>query len=387
MKISIPKERRPYEYRVAAVPETVKKLIEAGAEVYVEGGAGEGADILDAEYEAVGAHLATSPKELFKNADLVLKVQRPLLKKEGSVDEIDLIPEGATLIGLLGYDQHEAHRDAYAKKNLNVISLENIPRITRAQAMDVLSSQANLAGYKAVIDGAAVFGKAFPMMMTAAGTIKPAIVLVLGAGVAGLQAIATAKRLGAVVLVFDVRPAAKEQVESLGGKFIEVPAEEDAETEGGYAKEMSEAYKLKQAALIHETVKKADVVITTALIPGRPAPVLITEEMVKDMKPGSVIVDLAVEAGGNCPLTEYGKVVTKHNVTLVGYPNMPARLARDSSPLFARNVLQLFNLLWDKEKKALHLDLNDEIVAASTRLIQGKIPESSPSTAAKKKEA
>ncbi|MGB1539821.1 MAG: Re/Si-specific NAD(P)(+) transhydrogenase subunit alpha, partial [Rickettsiales bacterium] len=325
MKIAVLKEQAKGELRVAATPDTVKKFIDAGAKVSVETGAGEGSSIADAAYKDVGASIHKSLAETVKGADVVLAVQGP----EG--EALATLPKGTHLIAMLNPLGDKKYSDALAKHGLTAFAMELMPRISRAQAMDVLSSQSNLAGYRAVIDAGAAFGKATPMMMTAAGTVAPAKVLVLGAGVAGLQAIATAKRLGAVVSAFDVRPAVKEQVESLGAKFVEVLSEETegAETAGGYAKEMSEDYKRKQSELIHETCKKMDIVITTALIPGKPAPVLISEEMVKDMKPGSVIVDLAVTAGGNCPLSKADKEVVKGGVKILSYTNVPSRVVVD----------------------------------------------------------
>jgi proton-translocating NAD(P)+ transhydrogenase subunit alpha len=362
MKIAIPKERRAHEARVAASPETVKKMIALGCEVVVEKGAGGGAAIVDQAYQDAGAKLAATAKAAIEGADVVLKVQGPQVG--GKDDELGLFAKGTVLIASLDALRARDEIAALAKAGVTAFAMDLVPRVTRAQSMDVLSSQANLAGYKAVLDGAAEFGKAFPMMMTAAGRINPANVLVMGAGVAGLQAIATARRLGAVVHATDVRPAAKEQVESLGGKFVAVEDEEfrQAETAGGYAKEMSDAYKKKQAALIAETIPKMDVVITTAAIPGRPAPKLVSADMVKSMKPGSVIVDLAVETGGNCELTQAGKVVTKHGVKIVGHYNVPSRLAADTSQLYARNVLNFLALLIDKETKALAIDMDDEII-------------------------
>ena len=364
MKIAIPKERRQYEARVAATPDTVKKLIGLGAEVVVETGAGEGASLPDSYFKEAGATIAPDAAATLGDADIVLKVQRPLTEAEGGPDELSLMKKGSILVGLLAPYAHRDQVEAYAKHGVAAFAMELLPRITRAQSMDVLSSQSNLAGYKAVIDAAAEFRRAFPMMMTAAGTVAPARVLILGAGVAGLQAIATARRLGAIVSAFDVRPAVKEQVESLGANFVEVESEEaeSAETAGGYAREMSEDYKRRQAEKIHETLKKQDIAICTALIPGKPAPVLIPEETVKDMKPGSVIVDLAVEAGGNCPLSEFGQVVTKHGVTIMGHANMPARLATDSSALFARNLLTFLGLLIDEESKQIKIDWEDDII-------------------------
>ena len=321
MKIGIVKETRPGERRVAASPDTVKKFVGLGFEVLVEAGAGTTAAIPDAAFEGAGAKIVKTAKDAVGSADVILKVQKP------SSDEIKLLPKGGALVCLMEPYKDKALIDALAAQGVTTFALEFVPRITRAQSMDVLSSQSNLAGYRSVLDAGYEFGRAFPMMMTAAGTVPPARILVMGAGVAGLQAIATAKRLGAVVSATDVRPAAKEQVESLGGTFVAVEDEEfkEAETAGGYAKEMSDPYKKKQAeTLVAETIKKQDIVITTALIPGRPAPVLVTEEMVKTMKPGSVIVDLAVEQGGNCPLSEAGKVVEKHGVHWLAIPTCRA---------------------------------------------------------------
>jgi NAD(P) transhydrogenase subunit alpha len=362
MKIAIPKERRAHESRVAASPETVKKLIALGAEVAVEKGAGAAASFSDQAYKDAGADVAKDAESAMTGAAVVLKVQRPIVG--GKDDELKGYAAGTLLIANLDPYRERADMEALAKAGLTAFAMELVPRITRAQSMDVLSSQANLAGYKAVLDAAAEYCRAIPMMMTAAGRINPANVLVMGAGVAGLQAIATARRLGAVVFATDVRPASKEQVQSLGAKFVAVEDEEfkQAETAGGYAKEMSDAYKKKQADLIAETIKKQDIVITTAAVPGRPAPRLISEDMVKTMKPGAVIVDLAVETGGNCELSQPGKVVTKHGVRIVGHINVPGRLAEDASALYARNVLNLLQLVVDKETKALKIDWEDEII-------------------------
>ncbi len=363
MKIAIPKERRPGELRVAATPETVKKFVGLGAEVAVEAGAGAGSSIPDAYYRDAGAAIAPDANACLSGADVILKVQRPMTAAEG-MDELAPAKPGALLIGMLTPFANKDQVADYARRKIDAFAMELVPRITRAQAMDVLSSQSNLAGYKAVLDGAAEFGRIFPMMMTAAGTVPPARVFVMGVGVAGLQAIATAKRLGAIVSGYDVRPAVKEQVESLGATFVMVESEEtkEAETKGGYAKEMSEEYKRKQAAKVHETLKKQDVAICTDLIPGRKAPVLITDAMLKDMKPGSVVVDLAVEAGGNCEGSEVGKVVQKYGVKIVGHANVPSRVAVDASALYARNLLQLMGLLVDKETKGLKINWDDEIV-------------------------
>ncbi|MEO3431063.1 Re/Si-specific NAD(P)(+) transhydrogenase subunit alpha [Pelagibius sp. CAU 1746] len=369
MKIAIPKEQRPDESRVAASPETVKKLINLGFEVAVEKGAGLGAAIPDAAYEAAGAAIAADATVAFGSADVVAKVRRPL------PEETKGLKAGTLVISIAdpfrAGDELKPLQDA----GVTAFAMDLIPRITRAQSMDVLSSQSNLAGYKAVLDAAAAYGSAFPQMMTAAGTVPPAKALVMGAGVAGLQAIATAKRLGAIVSATDVRPAAKEQVESLGGKFVAVEDEEfkQAETAGGYAKEMSPEYQKKQAALIAETIAKMDIVITTALIPGRPAPKLISKEMVESMKPGSVIVDLAVETGGNCELSQPGKVVDVNGVKIVGYVNVPSRLAADASALYARNIYNFIELLVDKEEKKLAVNWEDQIVADTCIIRDGKL--------------
>ena len=375
MKIAIPKERRPHERRVAASPDTVTKFIGLGFDVAVETGAGDGASIPDAAFAEAGATVVADEAAALADADIVLKVQRPLIGGEDGADEVAEMKRGAILIGTLVALQHPDDVAAYAKAGLTAFSLELLPRITRAQSMDVLSSQSNLAGYKAVLDGTHEFGRAFPMMMTAAGTIPPARVLILGAGVAGLQAIATARRLGAVVSAYDVRPVVKEQVESLGAKFVEVDAAaiREAETEGGYAKEMSEDYRKKQNHVLCEVLAKQDVAICTALIPGRPAPVLITEDMVKSMRPGSVIVDLAVEQGGNCPLSEYGEVVVRHGVTIVGHANVPSRLARDATAMYARNLLNFLTPLVDAETRELAIDWDDEIIKACLITRDGRV--------------
>lgn len=377
--IAIAKETADYEKRVAATPETVKKLAALGATLVVENGAGEASSFSDKLYQDAGATIAKSYAEAVSGADVVLKVQTSLADLEG-------MKKDALLIGLFAPYQNADLLSAAATKGVTALSMELVPRITRAQAMDVLSSQSNLAGYKAVLDAAEHFNRAFPMMMTAAGTIAPARVFVMGAGVAGLQAIATAKRLGAVVSATDVRPASKEQVESLGGTFIAVQDEEfkAAETTGGYAKEMSAEYKAKQAALVEETIAKQDIVITTALIPGRPAPKLITAKMVESMKPGSVIVDLAVESGGNCELSEAGQVVSKNGVTIVGHKNVPSRLATDASSLYARNILNLLGLLVDKESKSLNINWDDDIIKGIALTKGGAIvhPNFAPKTSA-----
>ncbi len=359
--IAIPKERRAGETRVAATPETTKKFKALGVDVVVEAGAGSAARFSDADYEAAGARIVAGEAEALNAADIVLKVRGP------GAEEIAMLKSGAVLASLLAPYTDKETPAALAAAGVDAFAMEFIPRISRAQAMDVLSSQANLAGYKAVIDAAAQFGRAMPMMMTAAGTIAPARVLIMGVGVAGLQAIATAKRLGAIVSATDVRPATKEQVESLGGTFVAVMDDEfkNAQTAAGYAKEMSAEYQAKQAALIAETIKKQDIIITTALIPGRKAPVLVSEEMVKTMKPGSIIVDLAAEAGGNCPLTKPGEVTEIHGVTLMGHLNLPGRLAVDASSLYARNLFNFVSLFVDKKTGQIALNWDDEIIKGS----------------------
>jgi len=374
MKIAVLRERKSGEARVAVTPETVKKIITLGVEIHVESGAGALSEISDNDYQLAGAKIEKDPARILEGADILLKVQAPLKKGVSDLDEISYLKNGAVIIGMLSPYENIDRIGRLAAGGISAFSLEFIPRISRAQGMDVLSSQSNLAGYKAVLDGVSEFGKVVPMMMTAAGTITPAKVLVLGAGVAGLQAIATAKRLGAVVSAFDVRPVAKEQVESLGASFIEVPMEEkDAETKGGYAREMSAEYKKLQAELVHNTLKKMDIAITTALIPGKPAPVLITEEMVRDMKPGSVIVDLAVNSGGNCPLSRPDKIILKYGVKIVAYENVPSRVAIDASALYARNIYNFLGLLIDKETKKLTVNLNDEIIKNSLITNEGRI--------------
>ena len=362
MKIAIPLERRPGELRVASSPDVVKKLTALGYTVFVESGAGLAASFTDQDYQTAGATIVEDNKALYLDADVIFKVQRRIIGAAGS--ELALLKEGAILIAHLSAISHPEDIAAYAQAGITSFALEKIPRISRAQSMDILSSQTNLTGYKAVVDAASLYAKAFPLMMTAAGTVAPAKVFIMGVGVAGLQAIATAKRLGAVVTAYDVRPIVKEQVESLGGKFLEVDsaASQDAETSGGYAKEMNDDYKHKEQAIISEHIARQDIIICTALIPGRPAPVLVTAKMVKSMKTGSIIIDLAVEMGGNCPLSEQGKVVTKHGVTIVGYDNYPSRLAADSSALYAKNLLNFFLLLSAPDSPQLQIDWDDEII-------------------------
>jgi len=368
MKIAVPAEADKIETRVAATPETVKKFIGLGAEVAVEAGAGAGAQVTDAEFAAAGAYIGDKAATLAE-AEIVLKVRRP------AEAELGQYKPGALVVGIMDPYGNEAALKAIAEAKLAAFAMELLPRITRAQVMDVLSSQANLAGYQAVIDAAAPYGRALPMMMTAAGTVPAARVFVMGAGVAGLQAIATARRLGAVVSATDVRPAAKEQVESLGAKFVAVEDEEfkHAETAAGYAKPMSAEYQQKQAALVAEHIKKQDIVITTALIPGRPAPRLLSKEMVASMRPGSVIVDLAVERGGNVEGARPNEVVESDGVKIIGYLNVPGRIAASASALYARNLYAFVETLIDKANRKIAVDWNDELVKATNLTRDGAI--------------
>ncbi|MEL6956302.1 MAG: Re/Si-specific NAD(P)(+) transhydrogenase subunit alpha [Pseudomonadota bacterium] len=357
MKLAIVAETAPGERRVAATPESVKKLIDLGHDVSVETGAGTAAGYPDADYTDAGATIASSFADVVKGADVTFKVRGP------TADEIKHLPEGSVLIGLL--DPFSLDPAPLNARKIAALAMEFTPRITRAQSMDALSSQSNLAGYRAVIEGAQIYGRALPMMMTAAGTVAPAKAFIMGAGVAGLQAIATARRLGAIVSATDVRPAAKEQVASLGAKFIAVEDEEfkAAETAGGYAKQMSEEYQAKQAALVAGHIAKQDIVITTALIPGRPAPVLVTEEMVKSMRPGSVVVDMAVSQGGNCPLSKPDEVVDAGGVKIAGFTNLPGHVPADASALYAKNLLNFLPLITG-DNAELNLETDDEIVTA-----------------------
>ena len=377
MRIAVARETDPAEDRVAATPETVKKMLALGAEVLIEPNAGMKSGIPDADFVAAGAAIAA---DAVAGADVVLRVRRP------SGSELVACRKGALVIAIMDPYGNEAALKAMADAGVTAFAMELMPRITRAQVMDVLSSQANLAGYRAVIDASAEYGRALPMMMTAAGTIPAAKVFVMGAGVAGLQAIATARRLGAVVTATDVRPAAKEQVESLGAKFIAVEDDEfrQAETAAGYAKEMSKEYQAKQAALVADHVKKQDIVITTALIPGRPAPRLVSKEMVASMRPGSVIVDLAVERGGNCELAKAGQVVDSNGVKIVGHLNVAGRIAASASSLYAKNLYAFLEILVDKQAKALAVKWDDEIVKATVLTRDGAVvhPAFAPKSAA-----
>jgi NAD(P) transhydrogenase subunit alpha len=376
MRISVARESDPAEPRVAATPETIKKLKALDAELAVEPGAGVKSGIPDEDYVAAGA---TVGADAVRGADIVLKVRRP------TEAELSGYKPGALVIAIMDPYGNDAALAAMATAGITAFAMELMPRITRAQVMDVLSSQANLGGYRAVIDAAAEYGRALPMMMTAAGTVPATKVFVMGAGVAGLQAIATARRLGAIVTATDVRPAAKEQVESLGAKFIAVEDEEfkQAETAGGYAKEMSKEYQAKQAALVAEHIRKQDIVITTALIPGRPAPRLISRDMVASMRPGSVIVDLAVERGGNVEGAKPGDVAEVNGVKIVGYSN-PGRLAASASSLYAKNVYAFLEILIDKKTRALAVNWDDDIVKATVLTRDGAVvhPNFQPKTAA-----
>ena len=375
MKVAIVKERRAFERRVAASPDTIKRMVGMGLEVVAESGAGEGAQFTDAAFAAAGASIAADAAAMLSDADIVLKVQRPLIGQEAERDELQYLKRGTVLIGLLQPLRHPADISAYAGAGIVAFAIELLPRITRAQAMDALSSQANLAGYKAALEAADEFGRAFPMMMTAAGTIKAARVLVMGAGVAGLQAIATARRLGAIVSATDVRAAAKEQVESLGASFITVDeaAARSAETAEGYAREMGEDYQRRQREKIIEALKRTDIVICTALIPGRRAPLLLTEGMLSELAPGSVVVDLAVESGGNVEGSRLDEIVsTPQGVKIIGHANMPSRIAADASQLYARNLYNFLTLLVDNDGK-LKIDTADEIIKATLLTENGTV--------------
>ncbi|WP_395645000.1 Re/Si-specific NAD(P)(+) transhydrogenase subunit alpha [Terricaulis sp.] len=378
MKIAVLKESAPGETRVAVTPETVKKIVGLGHTVVVQSGAGVSASAPDDLYKSAGAEIAADGG--LGAADLVLKVRRP------SDAEIGAMKAGAGFAALLEPYGDRAVIDALAKAKVDAVAMEFIPRISRAQSMDALSSQANLAGYRAVIEAAELYGRAFPMMMTAAGTIAAAKVFIMGVGVAGLQAIATARRLGAVVTATDVRPATKEQVASLGGKFVAVEDEEfkQAETTAGYAKPMSAEYQAKQAALVTEHIAKQDIVITTALIPGRAAPTLVTEAQAKSMRPGSVIIDLAVAQGGNCPLSKPDTINEVGGVKIMGFTNLPARLPADASALYGRNLLALLPLLTDKDSKAFAPAWDDEIIKGAMITKGGALihPHFAPKTAA-----
>lgn len=370
MKIAVAKEIEVGERRVALVPDIVARLVKQGLEVLVEAGAGERSFFSDAAYEAAGAKIISDPIVLWHEADILLKVGLPQ-EREDSRSEIDMLREGAVLIGFLNPLGEPSVAQRLAERKITAFSIEMIPRSTRAQSMDALSSQASLAGYKAVLIAAAALPKYFPMLTTAAGTIAPAKVFIMGAGVAGLQAIATARRLGAVVEAFDIRPAVKEEVQSLGAKFIEVQLNEETVAAGGYAKEISEASKQRTQEVVAEHIKQADVVITTAQVPGKKAPLLVTEEMVAQMKPGSVIVDIAAEQGGNCACTEPGKDVLWNGVTIIGPINLPSSMPVHASQLYAKNLSTLVQLMI--KDKTLQLNFEDDIIAAACITHAGEI--------------
>lgn len=374
MRIAVPKERRPHETRVSLSPEVVRKLVAKGHTVTVEKGAGTPSSMRDEAYQEAGATLAETYDETVQTAELVIKVQPPLASEDKGQDEITALPEGCCLLGILAPYAHQDLFAAYDRKKITSFALDLAPRITRAQSMDVLSSQSNLGGYRAVIEAATAFNRAFPMMMTAAGTVPPARVLILGAGVAGLQALATAKRLGAIVSAFDVRESAREQVESLGASFISVPTEESAEDSRGYAKQMDSAYQERQSAQIQEALARHDIVITTALIPGLPAPILITTPMLKEMKPGSIIVDMAVEAGGNCEASRIGEIFeTPEGIKIIGYPNLPSRVPRDASALYARNMASFLDVILSDDRGSLNFASQDEILKATLLTKEGTL--------------
>jgi H+-translocating NAD(P) transhydrogenase subunit alpha len=372
VEIFIPKERRRGETRVAATPETVRRMVKQGWTVLVEAGAGEASYFSDAELETAGARIAADPVDAWGRADVVLKVAPPDAHEGLPGHEADALKPGAVLVGFLAPHQNLDAVRRLAAGGVTSFSMELVPRVTRAQTMDALSSQASIGGYKAVLLAAAHLPKYFPLLMTAAGTIKPARVVIMGAGVAGLQAIATAKRLGAVVEVSDIREAVKEQVESLGGRFIELPMQEAGEGAGGYAREMGEEFLRKQREIVAQRVAAADCVITTALIPGKPAPKLVTRAMVESMRPGSVIVDLAVEQGGNCELSQADREVVHQGVRILAPSNLPATLPHDASALYARNVLALLELIVDKEK-GVAPDFEDEILAGAVLTHAGEV--------------
>jgi NAD(P) transhydrogenase subunit alpha len=368
MKILTLKETSNGEKRVALTPDLVSKYNKIGYEVLIETKAGEACGISDLEFEKAGAKIVGL--EAIADADVILKVAAP---QNDELQNLNKAKKDTLLVGMLNPYFEKEKVKSYSDAGLSAVAVELFPRITRAQSMDVLSSQSNLAGYRAVIDAVHELDVAVPMMMTAAGTISPAKIMILGAGVAGLQAIATAKRLGAVVTAFDVRAVAKEQVESLGAKFIEVKNDENAETKGGYAKEMSDEYKKRQEQAIYDNIIKQDIVITTALIPGKPAPKLISEEMVKNMKVGAIIVDMAAIAGGNCVLTEPGNVVIKNDVKIIGHNNIPSRISKDASKLYSKNLYNFIEFITDKEKKQIAINLEDEIIKSSLLTYQGKV--------------
>ncbi len=374
MKIGIPREIHPGEKRVATTPDVARRLIDMGFDVSVESGAGEAANFSDAAYREAGVHIRRDAKSLWSKADIVIKVRPPEMHPDLGVHEAELLKQGGTLISFIWPAQNEELMQKLAAKKATVLAMDSIPRISRAQKMDALSSMANIAGYRAVIEAAEHFGRFFTGQITAAGKVPPAKVLVIGAGVAGLAATGAAVSLGAIVRAFDVRPEVRDQVESLGGEFLQVEMEESAvKTEGGYAKEVSEEFVRRELELFAEQAKEVDIIITTALIPGKPAPKLITAEMVKSMQPGSVIVDLAAEQGGNCELTEPGEVVVRHGVTIIGYTDLPSRMANQSSQLLATNIRHLLSDLTPEKDGRIVVNMDDEVIRGATVIKEGEI--------------
>tara|TARA_B100000287_G_C20666784_1_gene791972 strand:+ start:755 stop:1903 length:1149 start_codon:yes stop_codon:yes gene_type:complete len=374
MKIAVPKENREGETRVAASPDVVKKFVSMGFDFLIEKDAGLNAGFTNKSYEDVGATITQDTNSTLGAGDIIFKIQR-LMTAEDSVDELSMCKENSVVISHMSALTSKSDIEKYAQSSITTFAMDLMPRISRAQSMDVLSSQSNLSGYKAVIEASNHFNSAFPMMMTAAGTVAPAKVFIMGVGVAGLQAIATAKRMGAIVTAYDVRAATKEQVESLGGKFLVVDEEamKEAETSGGYAKEMTEEYKKKEQETIKNHISEQDIVITTALIPGRPAPKLVSKEMVESMKTGSVIVDLAVETGGNCEVSERNTIVEHQGVKIIGDDNLPGKLPKDASSLFAKNLLNFLSPHVDQENKVIKFDWEDETIKDTLVTKDGKI--------------
>ncbi|MGR8978685.1 MAG: Re/Si-specific NAD(P)(+) transhydrogenase subunit alpha [Gammaproteobacteria bacterium] len=373
MKIGIPKEIHPGEKRVATTPETTEQIIKMGFSVCIEKGAGEGANISDEAYKEAGVEIVDNAKTLWENSDIVMKVRPPERHPELAIDEVDLLPYGGRLISFIWPAQNEELMQELAAKQATVLAMDSVPRISRAQKLDALSSMANIAGYRAVIEAAQHFGRFFTGQITAAGRIPPAKVLVIGAGVAGLAAIGAAKSMGAIVRAFDTRPEVKEQIESMDAEFLMLDFEEEGSGAGGYAKTMSKEFIEAEMALFARQAMEVDIIITTALIPGKPAPQLITKGMVKSMKPGSVIVDLAAEQGGNCALTEKDKVVVKHSVTIIGYTNLPSRLANQSSQLYSTNLRHLLTELCPEKNGIINVNMEDEVIRGATVIKEGKI--------------
>ncbi|MEY3808438.1 MAG: hypothetical protein RI893_1414 [Pseudomonadota bacterium] len=373
MKIGIPKEIHPGEKRVATTPEAAEKIIKLGFSVLVESGAGLAANISDEAYKEAGAEIVDDAKTLWKSADIVMKVRAPERHPELALDEIELLSEGGCLISFIWPAQNEQLMQDLAAKNVTVLAMDSVPRMSRAQKLDALSSMANIAGYRAIIEAAQYFGRFFTGQITAAGKIPPAKVLVIGAGVAGLAAIGTAKSMGAIVRAFDTRPEVKEQIESMDAEFLLLDFKEEGAGAGGYAKTMSKEFIEAEMALFARQAMEVDIIVTTALIPGKPAPKLITEGMVKSMKPGSIIVDLAAEQGGNCALTEKDQVVVKHGVTIIGYSNLPSRLANQSSQLYATNLRHLLTELCPEKNGTLNVNMDDEVIRGTTVIKEGKI--------------